>query len=75
MPYFAGYLQGMVGRADQKPGRDAYVRLEQLRPALDEQEAKLAEVMETAVHRRWSIVNRSRHREILAMDDRRWTID
>jgi len=37
----------MVGRADQKPGRDAYVRLEQLRSALEELEAKLAEVMET----------------------------
>ncbi len=41
------YLQGMVGRADQKPGRDAYVRLEQLRSALEEVESKLAEVMET----------------------------
>ena len=37
----------MVGRADQKPGRDAYVRLEQLRSALDEQQVKRAEVMET----------------------------
>jgi photosystem II stability/assembly factor-like uncharacterized protein len=45
------YLQGMVGRADQKPGRDAYVRLEQLRSALEELEAKLAEVMETGGER------------------------
>jgi len=28
------YLSGMVGRADQKPGRDAYTRLEQLRAEL-----------------------------------------
>ncbi|MEQ9569888.1 MAG: hypothetical protein RLN75_06830, partial [Longimicrobiales bacterium] len=35
------YLSGMIGRADQKPGRDAYVRLEQLETELAEIEAEL----------------------------------
>lgn len=35
------YLSGMIGRADQKPGRDAYVRLEQLETELAAIEAEL----------------------------------
>ncbi|RMH12218.1 MAG: hypothetical protein D6701_13795 [Gemmatimonadetes bacterium] len=36
------YLYGMTSRADQKPGRDAYVRLDRLRAELDEVLAALA---------------------------------
>ena len=35
------YLYSMLNRADQKPGRDAYVRLEQLQAELAEIEAEL----------------------------------
>ena len=37
-----GYLSGMIGRADQKPGADAYVRHQQLIDELDDIERELA---------------------------------
>ena len=38
------YLSGMIDRADQRPGRDAYTRLEQLEQAIAACEAELAAV-------------------------------
>lgn len=35
-----GYLEGMLDGADQKPGRDAYIRLEELEKALQERRAE-----------------------------------
>jgi hypothetical protein len=38
------YLSGMISRADQPPGRDAYQRLEQLRSEVARAAAALAEL-------------------------------
>ena len=42
---------GMIGRADQKPGRDAHVRFEQLRSELDSLELRLGDAVETGGER------------------------
>jgi photosystem II stability/assembly factor-like uncharacterized protein/predicted RNA-binding protein YlxR (DUF448 family) len=43
------YLYSMLNRADQKPGRDAYIRLEQLEAQLEEQIQRLERVLARTV--------------------------
>ena len=43
------YLYGMVNRADQKPGRDAAIRLAQLRSEVESHVAELNRVLDSEV--------------------------
>lgn len=43
-----GYLSGMTGRADQRPGRDAYERFDELRSRLDDILAETEEAVSRA---------------------------